>query len=131
MKTNEYGLVPGKAIKNFDVYKAGQLCGFEPHVAQRLKARGLWKPTDAGDAAAAEAANEEKEIEDAAAEAEFLIGVDSGTLKIPHNWREQHHTKKKSWATQIKGEDVTKVDAADEIIAAAVKDQEDALSQTE
>jgi hypothetical protein len=127
MQTNEYGLVPGKAIKSFDIYRAGTLCGFEPQVAERLVAKGLWRPTNGAVAAEVEAKVAQKQIEDDGDNTEFLIGLESGTLKIPHNWRDQHHSKKKSWATAIKGDAPSNVAEADEIIAAAVKDQEDAL----
>lgn len=127
MKTNEYGLVPGRAVKNFDVYKAGQLCGFEPRFVDKLVASGVWKPTDAADAAEAGKARKEKMVEDAHDDEVFLVGVESGTIQIPQNWREAHHTKRKSWAKAIKPDVDGDIDlpAADEIIAAAVKDQEE------
>lgn len=128
MNVNEYGLVAGVAVKNFDVYRAGQKCGFEPPVATRLVAKGVWRPNDAGNAAVAKAENDASAIEEAGDQV-FLVGVESGTVQIPQNWREQHHTKKKDWASQISGAGVSKVGDADEIIAEAVKDQEDALQE--
>lgn len=127
MKTNALGLVPGKAVANFDVYRAGQECGFDPGVAARLVAKGLWKPTDPENATATAASNSAKAVEDAADEGEvLLVGLETGTLTIPKNWREAHHAKRKSWAKSIKpdAEDID-ADAANEIIAEAVKDQED------
>jgi hypothetical protein len=128
MEVNDYGLVPGKAVKNFEVYKAGQLCGFEPHIADKLVARGLWKPTNAGTAAVAEETRQAKQVEEAEGESPFLVAVDSGTLKIPRNWRKAHHAKQKSWAKSIAGENVA-AEKVDGVIAAAVKEQEDALKQ--
>lgn len=131
MQTNDLGLVPGKAIKTFDIYRAGQLCGFEPAVAARLRQKGLWRPTDAGNAASIDASNEEQEVEDDNGGGMFLVALEEGTLQIPYNWRERKATDKKAWATSIYGDKVAKVEEADIIIADAVKDQEDALSSTE
>lgn len=131
MNVNEYGLVPGKALKSFEVYRKGTQCGFEPAVAQKLMARGLWAPTNAAAAEAGAAAVQQQAVEEEGEKNAFLLGLESGTLEIPHNWRDQHHTKKKAWATAIKGEAPANVAAADEIIAEAVKDQEDALEPAE
>lgn len=128
MNVNEYGLVPGKATKNFECYKANQLCGFEPHIAERLVAAGVWKPTGADNAVTAEGkrkGNMQKQAEDTSDV--FLVGVDSGTLKVPHNWREAHHKTKSALAKSIAGKDVP-VEEVDTVIGAAVKEQEDALS---
>lgn len=125
MKTNEYGLVPGRAIKNFDMYKAGQLCGFEPHVAQRLVASGRWVPTEVEAAKVAQKAVDDEGVKNASDEGEkFLVGVENGTVQVPANWRTLHHTQKKNLAAQISGKSDIKVDEAEEIIAEAVKDQE-------
>lgn len=131
MQVNELGLVPGKALKTFDVYRAHQLCGFEPSVAARLRQKGLWRPTDAGSTAAIDAGIESDAIDAAGDGSPFLVALDEGTLQIPQNWREQRHNSKKAWAAKIYGEPVTKLDEAETIIAAAVKDQEDALSAPE
>jgi len=130
MQTNQYGLVAGKILRSFDIYKGGTLAGFEPAVAARLIAKGLFKPTSAENEVIAKADIVEKAVVVEGEGNELLIGLESGTLKIPLNWRDQHHTKKKAWAAQISGSDVKGVPEADEIIAEAVKDQEAALDQT-
>lgn len=127
MQTNEYGLVLGKVVKTFDVYRAGTECGFEPAVAAALITKGLFRPASAANEAIAKVDIEEKAVEEGGEGNEFLVGLNDGTLKIPQNWRDQHHTKKKAWATQISGADVKSVADADSIIADAVKDQEAAL----
>ena len=123
MKTNEYGLVPGKAIKSFDVYRGGQICGFEPHVAQRLVAAGVWQPNDPENVAAA-ASGVKEALVDASQDDVYLVGIESGTVKVPKNWRELHHMKIKALAKSISGENDVDLDAAEKIIAEAVKDQE-------
>ena len=125
MTPNELGLVPGKVIKTFDVYRAGTVCGFEPTVAQRLVAKGLWRPLVAETAAKADAAVKEQQVEDETGSTMMLVAVETGTIQIPQNWREQHHKTKKAWAAQIAGKEIGSVSEADAVIAEAVKDQEE------
>lgn len=124
MQTNEYGLVPGKAIKSFDIYKGGQLCGFEPHVAERLQARGVWKPTETENAAAGKAAAKKAEVEQSENET-YPVANERGTVLVPKNWREIHHAKLISLARSISGQTDVNKEKAHEIIAAAVKSQEE------
>lgn len=128
MNVNEYGLVPGKAVKNFDVFKAGQLCGFEPHVAERLVNAGVWKPAEPEVEVEIKATGKRKAVKEEADKVDvFLVGVDSGTVKIPQNWREETVKSRLLWAKQINMA-ATK-ETADDVIAAAVKEQEDALQK--
>lgn len=127
MKTNEYGLVPGVALKNFEVYKAGQLCGFEPAIAQRLIDRGYWKPNDAENVEAGETATRGRARKDDTPKQKLLVGVESGTVEIPLNWRDDTAKNRLTWAKQINAE--ANKDTVDEIIGAAVKDQEEALQR--
>lgn len=129
MHVNEYGNIPGKAIKNFETYRAGQLCGFEPHIADKLTAAGVWKPTDEDAEAEIKATGKRKAVKKAAETApDLLVGVEGGTVKIPQNWREATAKERLLWAQQIdaKADKVT----ADYVIATAVKEQEDALQTT-
>jgi hypothetical protein len=123
MQTNEYGLVPGKALKSFEIYKGGQPCGFEPSIALKLQARGVWAPTNPENAAVGTVAKKAAEVEANESET-FAVAVESGTLLIPKNWREVHHAKRTAWAKQISGEKDINVARAEEIIAEAVKSQE-------
>jgi len=124
MQVNEYGLVAGKAIKSFDVYRGGQECGFEPHVAQRLVAAGVWKPNGASNVAEGEA-QKQADLVDNSQDDVYFVGVESGTVKVPKNWREIHHAKRVSLAKSISGENGIDAKRADEIIAEAVKSQEE------
>lgn len=123
MQTNEYGLVPGKALKSFEIYKGGQPCGFEPHIALKLEARGVWKPTEtenvAGTSAAKKAQVEQSENET------YPVANERGTVLVPKNWREIHHAKLISLARSISGETDVNKEKAKEIIAEAVKSQEE------
>ena len=71
----------------------------------------------AEEAAAKQAAAEKEAAEKAAAE---NAGGDNGGTKsidIPEDWKDQHHAKRRAWATQINGDTVKETEEADRIIA--------------
>lgn len=123
MQTNDYGLVPGKALKSFEIYRGGQPCGFEPHIAQKLIDRGVWKPTEAENVAAGATASKNAQVEQNENE-HYAVANERGTVLVPHNWREIHHAKLISLARSISGEADVNKEKAKEIIAEAVKSQE-------
>lgn len=121
MQTNALGLVPCKITKSFGVYRAGQIAGFEPRFVNKLRDGGYARPLDDKVEAKAEA---DRETEDSVEV--FLVGVESGTVQVPKNWREIHYTKRVALAKSIKpdAEEINPAQA-NEIIAEAVKDQEE------